>query len=329
MQNELKLELVHFQITKSCNLRCYFCGQWGGNGFFSKENGEELTIDQWNDVIDDLKDYRKKTGNRIAVTIWGGEPMFSDKFEILSRKLHKEGFPLSMITNGVFINEHVELIEECYDKIFVSVDGPEFLHDSIRGEGTYLKVMNNLRLLKKGTPEITVMSVLTKDLVDNLEEHLESFNDTNIDELILQELIYLEKSEIEEYKNWLKEKFNMESKCADSWLGETDEEFDERKGKVLKNVLGKKYTYKLSYIPHGRTEERKYCLSPFRHAHVAWNGNVLYCTDFYDFSAGNVKEAKLTDIITNEISDKYREETMNSNCVTCNHCSWIKSTKFN
>ncbi len=329
MQNELRLELVHFQITKSCNLRCYFCGQWGSNGFFSNENGKELTIDEWNSVINDLKEYRDKTGVPIAVTIWGGEPLVSEKFDVISKKLHNDGFKLSLITNGVFIEEHKDILNECYNNIFVSIDGPEKIHDRIRGEGVCKTVLKNLELLKSENLKITVMSVLTKDLIKNLEEHLLSFNNQNVDELILQELIYLDEQEINEYKNWLKNEFSMESVCADSWLGEKDDEFNQLKKCALDKVLANKYTYKLNYIPHGRTEERNYCLSPFRHAHIAWNGNVLYCTDFYDFSAGNVKKEKLTDIIKNEMSEKFRNETMNGNCVTCNHCSWIKSIKFN
>ncbi len=329
MQNELRLEMVHFQITKSCNLRCYFCGQWGSKGFFSNENGEELTFDDWNNVIEDLKDYRNKTGVPVAVTVWGGEPLFSEIFDRISQKLHQEGFPLTLITNGVFIDEHADVLNKCYNNVFISIDGPQEIHDNIRGFGTYSKVMKNLELLKEGRPKITVMSVLTEDLINNLDEHLESFNGKNIDELILQELIFLNKNEIQEYKNWLKREFSTESVCADSWLGSVDKDFEVLKKQILEKVLDNSYTYKLRYIPHGRCEENKYCLSPFRHAHIAWNGNVLYCTDFYDFSAGNVKKEKLTDIFKNEISEKFRTETMNGNCVTCNHCSWIKSSKFN
>ena len=35
---------VHFQITRNCNLRCEFCGQWGKNGFFREASGDEMTF---------------------------------------------------------------------------------------------------------------------------------------------------------------------------------------------------------------------------------------------------------------------------------------------
>ena len=76
----------------------------------------------------------------------------------------------------------------------------------------------------------------------------------------------------------------------------------------------------VSYIPHGNTD--MVCLSPYKHIHIAWNGNLLYCTDFYDFSAGNVREASVLEIFNNEISEKYKKEILNGNCPTCNHCSW-------
>lgn len=74
--------------------------------------------------------------------------------------------------------------------------------------------------------------------------------------------------------------------------------------------------------------EEKSCQSPFKHVHIAWNGNVLYCTDFYDFFAGNVKEEKLIEIYNNKLSEKFREEISKNRCVTCKHCSWRNNTNF-
>ena len=37
-----ELQLVHFQITRSCNLRCWFCGQWGKQGFLRDDGGKAL-----------------------------------------------------------------------------------------------------------------------------------------------------------------------------------------------------------------------------------------------------------------------------------------------
>ena len=38
-----------------------------------------------------------------------------------------------IVTNGTLLDRHAETVPDCLDKIYVSVDGPEQLHDSIRG----------------------------------------------------------------------------------------------------------------------------------------------------------------------------------------------------
>ena len=43
-----KIEMVHFQITRNCNLRCHFCGQWGKKGFFSDASGNNIFADAEN-----------------------------------------------------------------------------------------------------------------------------------------------------------------------------------------------------------------------------------------------------------------------------------------
>ena len=55
-----QIELVHLQITKNCNLRCWFCGQWGKKGFFADDKGELLSLNKWLDIINELAKYGKK-----------------------------------------------------------------------------------------------------------------------------------------------------------------------------------------------------------------------------------------------------------------------------
>ena len=93
-------------------------------------------------------------------------------------------------------------------------------------------------------------------------------------------------------------------------------------------IFENQYPFKVRYMPHGIFKDEEFCRSAFNHAHVAWNGNVLYCTDFYDFSAGNVKEGNIIDIFNNGISEKFRKEISSGNCITCKHCSWRNNTTF-
>ncbi len=57
-----------------------------------------------------------------------------------------------IVTNGTLLDRHAETVPDCLDKIYVSVDGPEQLHDSIRGAGTFRKIRENLLAVKRAAP---------------------------------------------------------------------------------------------------------------------------------------------------------------------------------
>lgn len=324
---EKKLELVHLQLTRNCNLRCWFCGQWGKKGFFSGKSGLEMTVSDWKKVIDDVYAASDKD-DLPSFILWGGEPLVSPCFDEVAQYLHTLGFSIGIVTNGVLINNHIETCKNLIDRIYLSVDGPEKIHDSIRGEGVFKTLSKNLELIRGGKPEIIIMTVLSPALVECLEELPEAFETLCPDEVILQEMISLTADEAENYKHWMNGAFGIYAHEIDSWVGEMPENFADIKKEKIAKVIETKTSYRLVYRPHGEGAARDFCLSPFRHVHVAWNGNVLYCTDFYDFCAGNVKEHSITDIFLNEMSDKYRAEIMNGNCATCRHCSWKNNETF-
>ncbi len=319
---EKKIKLVHLQITKKCNLRCWFCGQWGKKGFFSDSNGSPLEFSEWKTVVDDIYCYGKKIGKLPTVILWGGEPLTCNFFDEISHYLKDMGFHIGVVTNGTLIDKHIESINSCIEKLYVSIDGPEKVHDAIRGYGVYEKVLNNLKLLNN--KKIIVMSVVTKKLLDNLENFLEELAPIGISELYLQDMIGLSHDEVEIYKTWIYKTFGITANDISTWENDNLEIFD------TKNIVDSlnDYGYKITCFQHDKTENGT-CLSPYHHINIAWNGNVLYCTDFYDFYAGNIRNDTITDILENEKSEKFRREIENGRCVTCNHCSWRNNDSFN
>lgn len=316
---EIELRQVHFQLTRNCNLRCSFCGQWGKKGFFADSSGSEMTLGDWNRIIGELEEYRDKTGISPVITIWGGEPLVSPHFDEIAKTLKHKHFKTELITNGTKIDEHKKIIETCIDRLYVSLDGNKETHDSIRGKGVFEKVKENVKALNHNN--ITVMSVITPKLIENLKEFLDELKELNVKDLFLQDMIGLKRDEIEEYKRWLKTAFDIEAKEIDSWENNDKINFTTELTEKLREIDESEYPFQITHKQHTDNPEI-ICSSPFKHAHIAWNGNVLFCTDFYDFSAGNVREETLQSIFQNERSEKYRQEIQNHNCPTCKHCSW-------
>ena len=260
---------------------------------------------------------REKNGLSPLITVWGGEPLVSPLFEDLLTILSDRSFETEVITNGVLIDRHKEVIEGCVGKLYVSVDGTREIHDAVRGNGVYEKVIENLRNLRH--KNVTVMSVITEGLVNALPEFLKELSALNIKELLLQDMIGLSENEIKAYKAMLKDEFQVNALNIESWRAEGKTDFSAELEKKLSECGLKTLGFK---VLHKKHTKEKVCKSPFTHPHIAWNGNLLYCTDFYDFSAGNVKEESLEKIFRNKKSEKFRKLISEGKCVTCNHCSW-------
>lgn len=319
-----EIELVHFQIEKNCNLRCWFCGQWGKKGFFSEACGEKMGYEDWERTAAQLVKYREESGICPDIMLWGGEPLLCPFFEKLVRLLKKEGFRLGIVTNGTLIDRYAALLRQEFHHIYVSIDGDCEVHDKIRGKGVYDKVTRNLQLIYGGNAQVSIMTVISPETLPVLSKLPDLFATLPCDEVLLQEMIALTGQEAMAYKGWLKECFGMEATEIASWVGEAVEE--RKKKEALRAIAASSCAGAVRYLPH--TVGDPPCKSPFSHIHIAWNGEVMYCTDFYDFTAGNVKKEPLLQIFGNEKSEKFREEIQKGNCVTCRHCSWKNSRSF-
>jgi MoaA/NifB/PqqE/SkfB family radical SAM enzyme len=86
--------------------------------------------------------------NNISVS--GGEPFLYNKLEELFKFSHSLGFQNTMASNGMLLpSERNQRILEYVDLIAISIDGPEELHDYIRGQkGAYEKMMKGVEVLK-------------------------------------------------------------------------------------------------------------------------------------------------------------------------------------
>lgn len=279
-----------------------------------------MSLDDWKNLALLIK----KTYSPLPhIMLWGGEPLVCPFFDELTLYLKSLGFTLGMVTNGVLLDRHIDVCSSSFKRIYISVDGPKEIHDSIRGNGVFDRVSRNIKMLSKSNVLITVMSVLSPKLVENPDGFPEIIESLGADELYLQNYIRLSKDEAKEYKKWMKDEFSVDATEIDSWVTSLPDNYEEKLKSAVDKINKKSYNISVKYLSHN-TE--KICFSPKKHIHISWNGNVLYCTDFYDFSAGNVKKENIDDIFNNELSEKFRK-TISKN-PACKHCSWKNNENF-
>ena len=67
------------------------------------------------------------------VVFSGGEPLMHSDLSALARMLRREGIRTTLLTAGLTLARHADLVAENVDDVIVSIDGPREIHDCIRG----------------------------------------------------------------------------------------------------------------------------------------------------------------------------------------------------
>ena len=123
-------------IINVCNLHCSHCYWWKTR----RNELDELSIKDWRKIIQDTF----KKHHVYVVTLVGGEPMMrQDIIKVFCDEMPRR---VCVVTNGTY-----PLIR--FDNLYfywISLDGTEKVHDSIRGEGAYAKTKKNILDYIKG-----------------------------------------------------------------------------------------------------------------------------------------------------------------------------------
>jgi len=129
--------LAGYKITHRCNLKCVHCPYW-------KRDGEEQDFGGVIATLDGLR----RLGVRILI-IEGGEPLlWRDREKSISEVIAeaRKRFPsVCITTNGTMPWDRLPA-----DRVWVSLDGPWAVHDGIRGDGVFDRVLSNVERCGQG-----------------------------------------------------------------------------------------------------------------------------------------------------------------------------------
>jgi MoaA/NifB/PqqE/SkfB family radical SAM enzyme len=117
-------------VNNICNLHCSHCYWWLNR----KDDARDLSAEQWREII--RSTFKKQS--IYIVTLVGGEPtMRPDIIEVFCEEMPRR---VCVVTNGTY---PLKRFEDLYF-YWVSLDGTEEVHDSIRGKGAYIKTKQNI-----------------------------------------------------------------------------------------------------------------------------------------------------------------------------------------
>ena len=121
----------------------------------------------WKTILEEYGVLIDKLHYRPSVIICGGEPLVSPflwpLLDFISAKFPL--VPITILTNGTLITDTVIEKLGVYENVSfqVSLDGPDSIrHDSIRGNGNFLRALEGIRKLRSTGHSVKVLAVLSK-----------------------------------------------------------------------------------------------------------------------------------------------------------------------
>lgn len=144
--------LLQFHITGRCNLQCKHC-------YRAEGNVETLSFEDIINVIEQFKSLQIKHNqnlkikNKGHINITGGEPFIREDIKEILEYLgeNKECFSYGILSNGSSIKDDTieTLKKNKVSFVQLSIDGNKEMHDSLREEGDYERVLNTAANLER------------------------------------------------------------------------------------------------------------------------------------------------------------------------------------
>jgi mycofactocin biosynthetic radical S-adenosylmethionine protein MftC len=286
---------VTWEITLKCNLHCAHCLSNAGCA-----SEDELSSPECRDLVDELS--RLKV---FQVNIGGGEPFIREDFIDLLRYAHSRNLVTCVSTNGMLVDDKLAGLLSKLEMLYlqVSLDGATAeVNDSIRGNGTYERILEAVGCLARHEVPFSINTVLTRYNFPQLED-LRALAEEYGAELRVsrfrpsgrgkesKEILGPDKEQLETFSEWLDA--HQLVRTGDSFFCLTSEK---RRRKGLDMCGAAKMTC---------------CISP--------RGDVYPCAFLQEplFSAGNIRTGSFKELWDNSLVFADLRRMNVKSCETC------------
>ncbi|HEY9857391.1 MAG TPA: heme d1 biosynthesis radical SAM protein NirJ [Stenomitos sp.] len=290
--------VVIWNLTRRCNLACKHCYAISSNRAFPGE----LTTDELNTVMDDLKAFRVP-----VLILSGGEPLLHPDLFALSKRAKAMGFYVGLSTNGTMITaENVGAIADChYDYVGISLDGIEETHDRFRRrQGAFKESLNGVRLCRDAGLKVGVRFTLTQDNAQDLPGLMTLMDEERIDKFYLSHLNYAGRGNVNRkddvFHRTTRESLDLffEAAYQDALAG-GGKEFvtgnNDADGVYLLQWAEKRFPERVEHL-RAKLEQWGGNSTGVNISNIDNLGNVHPDTMWWDYTLGNVRERPFSEI---------------------------------
>jgi len=155
--------LIQWHLTERCNLRCMHCYQGDAvpGEMSSSEIGEVLE-----EVSDTFHAWEDAYGIPFSPSfnITGGEPFVRTDLQRILESIAAKQYDTFLLTNGTLVSkDRARMLCDLGVKgVQVSIDGPDDVHDLIRGEGSFDRAVDGIDHLLDAGLKVTVNVTLCR-----------------------------------------------------------------------------------------------------------------------------------------------------------------------
>ena len=208
---------ISFCLTGKCNMRCKMCDIGYSNidtklleidsiRMVRESQPDTLGLKKNKEIIDTASGF-----NPIIRLIGAGEPMlYPDIMKLLHYIIKDKGLNAIIVTNGTNISKYAkELVQLGVYSVNISLDGPEKIHENIRGlKGSHKMALNALRNLaearrKAGTlfPQIRVNYTISNHNYLDIVRFVDEIRKEDIDILNFFHLFFKTEKMVEKHNS--------------------------------------------------------------------------------------------------------------------------------
>jgi len=300
-----KLENISIDITCKCNLKCKMCNLW-------EINKEGPSFDLILKTLKDAFDLGARSFSPCGCECFT-RPDYIDILEYAEAIGYNH---IEIVSNGVLINdEKISRLKNLKTlNINISIDGPQEIHDSLRGNGVYEKVIRNIHKLKANNISFSFSSIIMKKTLFTLKHIIDLASEFEIKSVAMQpfQINYTRNTDVSE--------FIFESKDK-NLLSETLNEILNYSNKKNITIYNKSQFKDIpSFLCEGKFPRPiTGCQMPSKFIWINLNGNIYPCFFLSNIRPlmGNLYENDLKEIWQSDIHKAYQEYALEKKCSGC------------
>lgn len=314
---------IYLIVNSRCNLKCLMCDvgiSAQGTQFWQNMISDgDLEPQLAKRLLDEVSSFRP------LLAITSTEPLLYGPLPEIITYASKFGMKTQVTTNGLLLEKKAEdIIKAGLTSLWVSIDGPEPVHDIVRGvKWSFKKAIGGLKRVFDHRPESRLEEIGINCTISPINQGylLELFNvlaDLPLDVVCLSHMNFITGDMAVRHNK----RFSHICKALPTCVGEIDSASVDVDllWAQLKEIKSRRWPFRIRFTPDLHSKElveiyykapekivaRNNCRIPWDQAQIAANGDLIIMTRCFHLPMGNISESSFKELWNSDRMRSFR-----------------------